>query len=310
MDHDRLFKELLTTFFVDFLEVFCPELVTYLDPGSLEFLDKEVFTDVTHGERHEVDLVAKAKFRGQPLGFLIHLESQARQQTIFSQRMFTYFARFHEKYDLPVYPIALFSFQTPKEPEPDEYHIDFPDLAVLSFRFRVVQLNRLAWQDFEERTSPILAALMANMQRGPKEGARVKLACLRMLAKLQLDPARRELVSGFIDSYVQLTIEEEQQFGVELQDLHPQERESVMEIVTSWMERGLEQGRQEGRQEGLDHERKLVLRQLRKCLGDLDPAVQQRIESLSTERLDQLGEALFDFRSLADLDAWLQSNPR
>jgi hypothetical protein len=26
MDHDRLFKELLTTFFVDFLEVFCPEL--------------------------------------------------------------------------------------------------------------------------------------------------------------------------------------------------------------------------------------------------------------------------------------------
>ena len=60
MDHDRLFKELLTTFFVDFLEVFCPELAKYLDPGSLEFLDKEVFTDVTHGERHEVDLVAKA----------------------------------------------------------------------------------------------------------------------------------------------------------------------------------------------------------------------------------------------------------
>ena len=61
MDHDRLFKELLTTFFLDFLEVFCPELAKYLDPGSLEFLDKEVFTDVTHGERHEVDLVAKAQ---------------------------------------------------------------------------------------------------------------------------------------------------------------------------------------------------------------------------------------------------------
>ena len=84
------------------------------------------------------------------------------------------------------------------------------------------------------------------MQRGPKEGARVKLACLRMLAKLQLDPARRELISGFVDSYLRLTMEEEQQFGAELQELHPQERESVMEIVTSWMERGLEQGRQEG----------------------------------------------------------------
>ena len=92
MDHDRLFKELLTTFFLDFLEVFCPELAKYLDADSLEFLDKEVFTDVTHGERHEVDLVAKARFRGRPLGFLIHVEAQARKQNIFPQRMFTYFA--------------------------------------------------------------------------------------------------------------------------------------------------------------------------------------------------------------------------
>jgi hypothetical protein len=113
MDHDRLFKELLTTFFLDFLEVFCPELARYLDPGSVEFLDKEVFTDVTQGERHEVDLVARARFRGQPLGFLIHIEAQARQQAVFGQRMFTSFARFHEKYGLPVYPIAVFSYQLP-----------------------------------------------------------------------------------------------------------------------------------------------------------------------------------------------------
>ena len=36
----------------------------------------------------------------------------------------------------------------------------------------------------------------------------MKLACLRMLAQLQLDPARRQLISGFIDEYLQLTIEE------------------------------------------------------------------------------------------------------
>ncbi len=303
MDHDRLFKELLTTFFMDFLEVFCPELAQDLDPGSLGFLDKEVFTDVTHGDRHEVDLVAKAKFRGEPLAFLIHVEAQARQQDIFPQRMFTYFARFHEKYNLPVYPIAVFSFQTPREQEPDEYRIAFADLAVLSFRFRVVQLNQLAWQDFEKRTNPILAALMVTMRREPKERAPVMLACLRMLAKLPLDPVRRELISGFIDSYLQLTIEEELQFAAELKELHPQEKESVMEIVTSWMEKGLEQGRQEG----LDHERKVLLRQLRKRLGSLDPAVEAQIQSLAADRLEQLGEALLDFNALADLDAWLQS---
>ena len=54
-------------------------------------------TDVTHGERHEADLVAKARFLEKPLAFLIHVEAQGRRQTDFRQRMFTYFARFHEK---------------------------------------------------------------------------------------------------------------------------------------------------------------------------------------------------------------------
>ena len=130
-----------------------------------------------------------------------------------------------------------------------------------------------------------------------------------MLAKLQLDPARRELISGFIDSYLRLTMNEEKQFGLELQQLQPQEKEGVMEIVTSWMERGLEQGRQEGRQEGLDHERKLVLRQLHKRLGDFDAAVEEQIAGLSADRVEQLGEALLDFKSLADLRAWLRPQP-
>jgi predicted transposase/invertase (TIGR01784 family) len=97
MDHDRLFKELLTEFFVEFLELFFAELVRYLDGDSVEFLDKEVFTDVTEGERHEVDLLVKARFRDQPSFFWIHVETQAQPQAEFARRMFSYFARLHEK---------------------------------------------------------------------------------------------------------------------------------------------------------------------------------------------------------------------
>ena len=75
MDHDRLFKELLTTFFAEFLQLFFPELAAYLDPDSVEFVDKELFTDVTQGDRHEADLVVRARFRGQGLCFLIHVEN-------------------------------------------------------------------------------------------------------------------------------------------------------------------------------------------------------------------------------------------
>src|SRR5438067_6946098 len=77
MDHDRLFKELLQTFFGDFIELFLPEVDAYLDRSTIEFLDKEVFTDVTAGERHEVDLLVKAKFRGRDVFFLIHVENQS-----------------------------------------------------------------------------------------------------------------------------------------------------------------------------------------------------------------------------------------
>ena len=79
-----------------------------------------------------------------------------------------------------------------------------------------------------------------------------------------------------------------------------------MEIVTSWMERGLERGLEQGRQEGLEHERKLLLRMLRKRLGDLDPGVDQQIGRLPADRLEQLGEDLLDFNSAVDLEVWLQ----
>jgi hypothetical protein len=120
--------------------------------------------------------------------------------------MFSYFARLHEKHRLPVYPIALFSYDLAQRAEPDEYRVAFSDLDVLIFRFRVVQLNQLDWHNFVERTNPIAAALMAKMQMQPTERPLVKLACLALLAKLQLDPAREALISGFVDTYLRLTI--------------------------------------------------------------------------------------------------------
>lgn len=113
IDHDRLFKELLSTFFAEFLDLFFPELSADLVRDSLLFLDKEVFTDVTSGERHEADLVVQARLRHQPSFFLVHVEHQVQSQADFGRRMFRYFARLHEKYALPVYPIVLFSYATP-----------------------------------------------------------------------------------------------------------------------------------------------------------------------------------------------------
>ena len=304
MDHDRLFKELLTTFFIEFLDLFFPELVRHVDRDSLEFLDKEVFTDVTEGQRHEVDLLAKARFGDEPSFFLIHVETQAQPQADFSRRMFRYFARLHEKFASPVYPVVLFSYDDPQRAEPDEYGVKFPDLDVLAFRFRVVQLNRLDWRSFVERTNPIAAALMAKMRMEPPDRPWAKLACLDLLGKLQLDAARRELISGFVDAYLRLTMEEEHVFQAELKRIDPKQQERVMEIVTSWMEKGMEEGVTKGVEQG---KRDFALRMLRKRLGSLEPETEARIEGLSVGQLDHLAETLLDFASPSDLKVWLDS---
>ena len=95
-------------------------------------------------------LVVQARLRNQDSFFLVHIENQSQPEVEFGRRMFHYFARVHEKYALPVYPIALFSFDKPQRQEPQTYRVEFRDWSVLAFNYRVIQLNRLNWRDFLE----------------------------------------------------------------------------------------------------------------------------------------------------------------
>jgi hypothetical protein len=299
MDHDRLFKELLTHFFHEFIALFLPDVAIYLDPDTpIEFLDKEVFTDVTAGEKHEVDLVARVRFRGQDAYFLIHVENQSFPQSRFPKRMFAYFARLHEKHDLPIYPIVIFSYDSPQRPEPRRYQIRFPGKNVLDFQYKVIQLNRLSWRRFVQQSNPVASALMAKMKMSPRDRPKVKLECLRLLATLKLDPARSRLIGGFVESYLDLTEEENRRYEREFAKLAPEEKETTMEMVTSWEKQGIERGRREG----MEH---VVLRLLRRQLGEVPQPLEQRVDRLSATQLDDLSDALFDMKTTADLERWL-----
>ncbi len=192
IDHDRLFKELISTFFLEFLDLFFPDMQAYLDPESITFLDKEVFTDVTVGDRYETDLLAQVQFQNQTSFFLVHIENQATTQANFAKRMFRYFARLHEKYDQPVYPIVVFSYDRPRSVAANQYTVRFPDFDVLQFNYQVVQLNQLNWRDYLAQANPVASALMAKMQIAPADRPKVKAECLRLLVTLKLDPARMQ----------------------------------------------------------------------------------------------------------------------
>ncbi|QFS51815.1 Rpn family recombination-promoting nuclease/putative transposase [Nostoc sphaeroides] len=240
IDHDRLFKELLSTFFVEFLDLFLPQVVSQIDRDSIQFLPQEIFTDVTSGEKKEIDLLAQCRFEQQDTCFLIHVENQSYTETEFAKRMFKYFARLHEKYDLVIYPVVIFSFDEPKRAEPQNYRVTFGDFKVLEFQFAAIQLNRLTWRDFLTQPNPVAAALMSKMNIRREERPQVKAECLRLLATLKLDPARMQLISGFVDTYLRLDTTEEQVFQAAIDTMGLTEREEIMEIVTSWEQKALE----------------------------------------------------------------------
>ncbi|MEO0349695.1 MAG: Rpn family recombination-promoting nuclease/putative transposase [Cyanobacteria bacterium P01_A01_bin.15] len=67
----------------------------------------------------------------------------------------------------------------------------------------------------------------------------------------------------------------------------------------------LQEGLQEGRKEALAQERALVVRLLKRKVGELPEANLLQVDQLSLMQLEDLAETLLDFDSLADFDAWL-----
>jgi predicted transposase YdaD len=318
MDHDRLFKELLRVCFVDFLELFLPEVLQYLDLNSLEFIEQESFSEITESQKRSVDLLVKARFRGRPTYFLIHVEVQADKRGWSGKRMFYYFAVQTYKHDLPVYPIAIFSWDSPRTPEPGQYLVEFPDRRVLEFNCAVIQLNRLNWRDYLKRDNPAASALMAKMGVKPEDRPKVRAACLGMIVRLNLPEKKRRPIMRFIDAYLPLSAEQKEEFKQEIKEFRPKERKVAMEYITSWEREGIEKGRAEGRLEGrlegklegrLEGKLEAVISLLTQQIGPISDGATKRIRRLSPEKVDALLNTLLGFKSKADLDRWLRTDP-
>jgi hypothetical protein len=85
--------------------------------------------------------------------------------------------------------------------------------------------------------------------------------------------------------------QEERKFIMRLAPLYEQDREKAI---------------QQGEAIGLQKEASnLVLRLLKRRFGELPPHITETIQKLTVEQLEDLGEALLDFKSQADLINWL-----
>jgi hypothetical protein len=92
---------------------------------------------------------------------------------------------------------------------------------------------------------------------------------------------------------------EEEKFQIEIGTLIKEEKEEVMQIVTSWMEEGIEKG--------IEREKNLILRLINRKFGQIDLELATKIRILNIEIIEALGEAIFDLETEKDLQNWLDN---
>lgn len=281
--HDQIFKELINNFFVEFLEVFFPEVHAGVDFKSIKPLSEELFTDLIDGENRRVDVVIEAKLKGQDTLIIIHVEPQSTYRKDFHQRMYHYFSLLYNKYRKPILPIAVFSYDG-KHTEHNQFTIEFPFFHVLSFNFLMLELKKMNWHDYLESNNPVAAALLGKMGYSEKEKVQMKMEFLRMMVKMELNPARARFINDFFEQYLKLNEQEEEELMREINQLD--NAEEFTKLPNSWEERGIRKGIEQGIEQGIaEGKREVVLEMLKKGLP-LD--IIAEVTHVDKEEIEQL----------------------
>ena len=171
-------------------------------------------------------------------------------------------------------------------------------------------------KSFVRMHNPAALALAARMKRDPKERIRLALDFFVSLSETAIRRKDQKLVTNFFSRYQPLTDQETLQLEMELGKVKPDAaKEAVMNLTNPFIELGKQRGRQEGLQQGLQQglhqgEAEMVLRLLARRLGALSSSQGKTIRRLPLRKIEDLGEALLDFTSIADLARWLRNNKK
>lgn len=289
--HDRLFKTILRAFFADLLRLAAPRVAARALLSKVAFLDKELLAGTG---RREADLLAKVPLRGG--GFvLVHVEVEARARRRMPRRLRAYASRIQASYDGQVLSIVLYI----RGGEPgicwQELDGEVKAPEVTSFRFITFGLAGCRAEDYLDRREPLAWALAAVMDPGPLSLVELRLACLHQIGKARLPVEQRGLLADFVDAYLPLTPEEEEEYKI----AGGGKRKETRAMFMTWSERLRAEGFKEGRQVTL---RKTLLRQLRRRFGPLPESVKQQVEEItSLPRLNGLLDRVLTASSLKEL---------
>ncbi|MEH2464174.1 Rpn family recombination-promoting nuclease/putative transposase [Nostoc sp.] len=224
-------------------------------------------------------------------GRILHLEFQTKLESTppLPLRMLDYWVRLYRLYRLPITQVVVLLL-----PPASETVIETAfSVETTHHEYRVISMC-------EENPEPFLND-PALLPLAPLAATTQPQALLQqVVVKVnQLEPRQRPEISAYTQILAGLKYN---------QDLIRQLfREGMMRESVIYQEI-LAEGEQRGREEGRKAEGQLlILRLLTRRVGELPQEVLDRIETLSLEQLENLGEALLDFQVIADLETWFST---
>ena len=306
--YDEGWKEVINSFFREFLEFFFPRIASHIDfSKGYSFLDKELARISRKGfSGRRVDkLVRVHRKDGKDQWLLVHIEVQGYPQEEFAKRMYVYSYRIYDRYDRDVVSLAVLTDED-KTFRPEGYEFVFGDFE-LRMSFPAVKLMdyRGREEELEAGGNPFSVVVMAHLGSQQTKGEvaaryEVKRKLIRLLYRRGYS---RDEVFGlyrFIDSVLRLPegLEEKLEEEISLE-----EEVTDMPYITSAERIGMRKGRLEGM---LEEARESVLEALEEKFGfvpaDLEEVVKGQDDRKVLKRWHRLvirADSLDEFRRQA-----------
>jgi hypothetical protein len=259
--NDILLKSAFEEAFAELLRFFFPEADSIFDfSREFEFLDKELnemFPELQrNGGSRFVDMLVKVfSITGNEKYVLLHIEIQAQSDPYFGKRMFQYFYRIYDRYDIPVTALAIFTGGKPTNKcSVFDYH--FLDTC-LQYKYKAFHILDYSEQELLAMDNPFsLIVLAAQKVLAADKIPEVELAEQRlMLARIMInskkynrDRIRRFLY--FLKTFIyidnaELNSKFDQQIALLTNNVNTMGIIETIQMLT--LEEGIEKGLEQGK---------------------------------------------------------------
>ncbi|QLE59154.1 DUF4351 domain-containing protein [Nostoc sp. TCL26-01] len=224
-------------------------------------------------------------------GRILHLEFQTKLESIppLPLRMLDYWVRLYRLYRLPITQVVVLLLP----PAPGTIIETAFTVENTRHEYRVIRM----WEENPEQFLHDPALLPLAPLTATTQPQQLLQRVVQQVS--QVEPTQRPEISAYTQILAGLKYRKDL-----IRQLF---REGMMRESVIYQEI-LAEGEERGEQRGEQRERSLILRQLQRRVGELPKDISDRLNTLSLEQLENLGEALLDFTSLADLLLWLDTH--